>query len=100
MSGKECKVTHINTSASTDGAYLHGKPDSVCFSLEVKEEEGGSEGDPDDGMELKEDCGEGEGPYLSEVERAASESEDGYGPPSQRYTVDSLASSPASSSQL
>ncbi|XP_014328829.2 bromodomain-containing protein 8-like isoform X1 [Xiphophorus maculatus] len=66
----------------------------------VKEEEGGSEGDPDDGMELKEDCGEGEGPYLSEVERAASESEDGYGPPSQRYTVDSLASSPASSSQL
>ncbi|XP_047209812.1 bromodomain-containing protein 8 isoform X1 [Girardinichthys multiradiatus] len=67
---------------------------------EVKEEEGGSDGDPDEGMELKEECGEGEGPYLSEVERAASESEDGYGPPSQRYTVDSLASSPASSSQL
>lgn len=100
MSGKESKVTHINTPASTDGSYLHGKLDSVCFSQEVKEEEGGSEGDPDDGMELKEDCGEGEGPYLSEVERAASESEDGYGPPSQRYTVDSLASSPASSSQL
>ncbi|KAK1904869.1 Bromodomain containing protein 8 [Dissostichus eleginoides] len=36
----------------------------------------------------------------SKVERAASESEDGYGPPSQRYTADSLASSPASSSQL
>lgn len=46
------------------------------------------------------ECGEVEGPYLSEVERAASESEDGYGPPSQRYTADSLASSPASSSQL
>ncbi|XP_035982921.1 bromodomain-containing protein 8 isoform X1 [Fundulus heteroclitus] len=69
-------------------------------SKEVKEEEGGSEADPDEGIELKEDCGEGEGPYLSEVERAASESEDGYGPPSQRYTIDSLASSPASSSQL
>ncbi|KAM4555298.1 bromodomain-containing protein 8 isoform 3-T3 [Odontesthes bonariensis] len=67
-------------------------------SKEVKEEEAGSEGDPEEGMELKEDCGEG--PYLSEVERAASESEDGYGPPSQRYTADSLASSPASSSQL
>ncbi|XP_058505544.1 bromodomain-containing protein 8 isoform X2 [Solea solea] len=64
----------------------------------VKEEEVGSEGDPEEGMELKEECGEG--PYLSEVERAASESEDGYGPPSQRYTADSLASSPASSSQL
>ncbi|XP_020485357.1 bromodomain-containing protein 8 isoform X2 [Labrus bergylta] len=69
-------------------------------SKEVKEEDVGSEGDPDEGMELKEECGEGDGPYLSEVERAASESEDGYGPPSQRYTVDSLASSPASSSQL
>ncbi|XP_041800482.1 bromodomain-containing protein 8 [Chelmon rostratus] len=69
-------------------------------SKEVKEEEAGSEGDPEEGMELKEECGEGEGPYLSEVERAASESEDGYGPSSQRYTADSLASSPASSSQL
>ncbi|KAM8733620.1 bromodomain-containing protein 8 isoform 1-T1 [Acanthopagrus schlegelii] len=69
-------------------------------SKEVKEEEAGSDGDPEEGMELKEECGEGEGPYLSEVERAASESEDGYGPPSQRYTADSLASSPASSSQL
>ncbi|XP_042158792.1 bromodomain-containing protein 8-like [Oncorhynchus tshawytscha] len=47
---------------------------------------------------MKEECGEGEGPYLSEVEPAASESEDGYGPSSQRYTTaDSLASSPASS---
>ncbi|KAK9517716.1 hypothetical protein VZT92_023062 [Zoarces viviparus] len=69
-------------------------------SKEVKEEEAGSEGYPEEGMELKEECGEGEGPYLSEVERAASESEDGYGPPSQHYTADSLASSPASSSQL
>ncbi|KAM8908229.1 bromodomain-containing protein 8 isoform 2-T2 [Spinachia spinachia] len=73
-------------------------------SKEVKEEEAGSEGYPEEGMELKEECGEaegeGEGPYLSEMERAASESEDGYGPPSQRYTADSLASSPASSSQL
>ncbi|KAM9834582.1 bromodomain-containing protein 8 isoform 1-T1 [Syngnathus typhle] len=70
-------------------------------SKEVKEEEeAGSECDPEEGMELKEECGEGEGAYLSEVERAASESEDGYGPPSQRYTADSLASSPASSSQL
>ncbi|XP_054648713.1 bromodomain-containing protein 8 isoform X2 [Dunckerocampus dactyliophorus] len=69
-------------------------------SKEVKEEEVGSECDPEEGMELKEQCGEGEGPYLSEVERAASESEDGYGPPSQRYMADSLASSPASSSQL
>lgn len=67
---------------------------------EVKEEEAGSEGDPEEAMELKDECGEGEGPYLSEVDRAASESEDGYGPPSQRYTADSLASSPASSSQL
>lgn len=72
----------------------------------MKEEEAGSEGDPEDGLELKEECGEGEGegegegPYLSEVEPAASESEDGYGPASQRYTADSLASSPASSSQL
>lgn len=64
----------------------------------MKEEEAVSDGDPEEGMELKEECGEG--PYLSEVERAASESEDGYGPPSQRYTADSLASSPASSSQL
>nr|XP_057919831.1 bromodomain-containing protein 8 isoform X2 [Doryrhamphus excisus] len=69
-------------------------------SKEIKEEEVGSECDPEEGMELKEQCGEGEGPYLSEVERAASESEDGYGPPSQRYMADSLASSPASSSQL
>uniref|UniRef100_A0A674BSA3 Bromodomain-containing protein 8 n=1 Tax=Salmo trutta TaxID=8032 RepID=A0A674BSA3_SALTR len=66
-------------------------------SKEVKVEDGGSDGDPDEGMEMKE-CGEGEGPYLSEVEPAASESEDGYGPSSQRYTTaDSLASSPASS---
>ncbi|KAG7276934.1 hypothetical protein CRUP_010254 [Coryphaenoides rupestris] len=68
-------------------------------SKEVKEEDAGSEAE--ESIELKEDCGEGEGPYLSEVERAASESEDGYGPSSQRYTTaDSLASSPASSSQL
>uniref|UniRef100_A0A8C7FD85 Bromodomain-containing protein 8 n=1 Tax=Oncorhynchus kisutch TaxID=8019 RepID=A0A8C7FD85_ONCKI len=67
-------------------------------SKEVKDEDGGSDGDPDEEVEMKEECGEGEGPYLSEVEPAASESEDGYGPSSQRYTTaDSLASSPASS---
>ncbi|XP_047190405.1 bromodomain-containing protein 8 isoform X1 [Scophthalmus maximus] len=80
----------------SEDSSVSGK-ESKCFQ-EVKEEEAGSEGDPEEGMELKEECGEG--PYLSEVERAASESEDGYGPPSQRYTADSLASSPASSSQL
>lgn len=65
----------------------------------MKDEEVGSDGDPDEGMELKEECGEGEASsYLSEAEPAASESEDGYGPSSQRYTTaDSLASSPASS---
>lgn len=74
---------------------------SVCsWVQEVKEEEAGSERDPEEVIELKEESGEGDGPYLSEVERAASESEDGYGLPSQRYTADSLASSPASSSQL
>lgn len=68
-------------------------------SKEVKEEDAGSEAE--ESIELKEECGEGEGPYMSEVERAASESEDGYGPSSQRYTTaDSLASSPASSSQF
>ncbi|KAI4880462.1 hypothetical protein NFI96_032738 [Prochilodus magdalenae] len=62
---------------------------------EVKEEDGGSEVDGDEGMEMKE-CGEG--PYLSEVDPPASESEDGYGTNSQRYTTaDSTASSPASS---
>ncbi|XP_072524237.1 bromodomain-containing protein 8 isoform X3 [Salminus brasiliensis] len=62
---------------------------------EVKEEDGGSEVDADEGMEMKE-CGEG--PYLSEVDPPASESEDGYGTNSQRYTTaDSTASSPASS---
>ncbi|XP_049330829.1 bromodomain-containing protein 8 isoform X2 [Astyanax mexicanus] len=61
----------------------------------VKEEDGGSEVDGDEGMEMKE-CGEG--PYLSEVDPPASESEDGYGTNSQRYTTaDSTASSPASS---
>ncbi|XP_056152101.1 bromodomain-containing protein 8 isoform X2 [Lampris incognitus] len=82
----------------SEDSFVSGKE-----SKEVKEEEPGSEGDPEEGMELKEECGEGEGEgsYLSEVERAASESEDGYGPASQRYTTaDSLASSPASSSQL
>ncbi|KAF5900744.1 bromodomain-containing protein 8 isoform X1, partial [Clarias magur] len=62
---------------------------------EVKDEDGGSEVDADEGMEMKE-CGEG--PYLSEVDPPASESEDGYGTNSQRYTTaDSTASSPASS---
>ncbi|XP_059377915.1 bromodomain-containing protein 8-like [Carassius carassius] len=65
----------------------------------VKEEDVGSEMDVDEGMEMK-DCGDGdgEGPYLSEVDPPASESEDGYGSHSQRYTTaDSTASSPASS---
>ncbi|XP_047675323.1 bromodomain-containing protein 8 isoform X1 [Tachysurus fulvidraco] len=62
---------------------------------EVKDEDGGSEVDADEVMEMKE-CGEG--PYLSEVDPPASESEDGYGTNSQRYTTaDSTASSPASS---
>ncbi|XP_076862099.1 bromodomain-containing protein 8 isoform X4 [Brachyhypopomus gauderio] len=64
-------------------------------SKEVKDEDGASEVDADEGMEMKE-CGEG--PYLSELEPPASESEDGYGTNSQRYTTaDSTASSPASS---
>ncbi|AWP12453.1 putative bromodomain-containing protein 8-like [Scophthalmus maximus] len=88
--------THTNK--HTHHVYSEDSSVSGKESKEVKEEEAGSEGDPEEGMELKEECGEG--PYLSEVERAASESEDGYGPPSQRYTADSLASSPASSSQL
>ncbi|TTE22040.1 Bromodomain-containing protein 8 [Bagarius yarrelli] len=61
---------------------------------EVKDEDGGSEVDADESMEMKE-CGEG--PYLSEVDPPASESEDGYGTNSQRTTADSTASSPASS---
>uniref|UniRef100_A0A672RCC4 Bromodomain-containing protein 8 n=1 Tax=Sinocyclocheilus grahami TaxID=75366 RepID=A0A672RCC4_SINGR len=72
---------------------------SAKDSKEVKEEDGGSEMDVDEGMEMKE-CGDGdgEGPYLSEVDPPASESEDGYGSHSQRYTTaDSIASSPASS---
>ncbi|XP_016431779.1 bromodomain-containing protein 8 isoform X3 [Sinocyclocheilus rhinocerous] len=72
---------------------------SAKDTKEVKEEDGGSEVDVDEGMEMKE-CGDGdgEGPYLSEVDPPASESEDGYGSHSQRYTTaDSTASSPASS---
>ncbi|XP_073710624.1 bromodomain-containing protein 8 isoform X5 [Misgurnus anguillicaudatus] len=72
---------------------------SAKDAKEVKEEDGGSEVDVDEGMEMK-DCGDGdgEGPYLSEVDPPASESEDGYGSHSQRYTTaDSTASSPASS---
>ncbi|XP_026135962.1 bromodomain-containing protein 8-like isoform X3 [Carassius auratus] len=72
---------------------------SAKDTKEVKEEDGGSEVDVDEGMEMKE-CGDGdgEGPYLSEVDPPASESEDGYGSHSQRYTTaDSIASSPASS---
>ncbi|XP_075993992.1 bromodomain-containing protein 8 isoform X1 [Genypterus blacodes] len=106
--GKEAAEATVKTEAEE---WNQPEPNPPCLdsedssvsgkeSKEVKEEEAGSEGDPEEGMELKEECGEGEGPYLSEVERAASESEDGYGPPSQRYTADSLASSPASSSQL
>ncbi|KAJ8246816.1 hypothetical protein GJAV_G00255690 [Gymnothorax javanicus] len=75
---------------------------------EVKEEDGVS--DADEGSvcaEMKEECGdgdgdgEGDGPYLSELEPAASESEDGFSLPTpslQRYaTADSAPSSPASS---
>uniref|UniRef100_A0A672HCH5 Bromodomain-containing protein 8 n=1 Tax=Salarias fasciatus TaxID=181472 RepID=A0A672HCH5_SALFA len=35
---------------------------------DVKEEEAGSEADPEEGMEIKEECVEGEGQYLSEVD--------------------------------
>ncbi|XP_056625415.1 bromodomain-containing protein 8 isoform X2 [Triplophysa dalaica] len=72
---------------------------SAKDSKEVKEEDIGSEVDVDEGMEMKECAdGDGEGPYLSEVDPPASESEDGYGSHSQRYTTaDSTASSPASS---
>ncbi|KAM6923841.1 bromodomain-containing protein 8 isoform 1-T1 [Xenentodon cancila] len=107
---KECGEMTVKSEGEE---WIQPEPNPPCLDSEdssvsgkeckeVKEEEAGSEGDPEEGIELKEDCveGEGEGPYLSEVERAASESEDGYGPPSQRYTADSLASSPASSSQL
>ncbi|KAG7223566.1 hypothetical protein INR49_028459 [Caranx melampygus] len=103
--GKEATEATVKSEAEE---WSQPEPNPPCLDSEdssvsgkeskVKEEEAGSEGDPEEGMELKEECGEG--PYLSEVERAASESEDGYGPPSQRYTADSLASSPASSSQL
>uniref|UniRef100_A0A672MWE6 Bromodomain-containing protein 8-like n=1 Tax=Sinocyclocheilus grahami TaxID=75366 RepID=A0A672MWE6_SINGR len=57
---------------------------SAKDTKEVKEEDGGSEVDVDEGMEMKE-CGDGdgEGPYLSEVDPPASESEDGYGSHSQ-----------------
>ncbi|XP_030001016.1 bromodomain-containing protein 8 isoform X2 [Sphaeramia orbicularis] len=106
--GKEATETTVKSEGEE---WSQPEPNPPCLdsedssvsgkeSKEVKEEEAGSEADPEEGMELKEECGEGEGPYLSEVERAASESEDGYGPASQRYTADSLASSPASSSQL
>ncbi|XP_075899643.1 bromodomain-containing protein 8 isoform X2 [Nelusetta ayraudi] len=109
--GTALKETSEATVKSEGEEWSQPEPNPPCLdsedssvsgkeSKEVKEEEAGSEADPEEGMELKEECGEGEGPYLSEVERAASESEDGYGPPSQRYTADSLASSPASSSQL
>uniref|UniRef100_A0A8C2KWC1 Bromodomain-containing protein 8 n=1 Tax=Cyprinus carpio TaxID=7962 RepID=A0A8C2KWC1_CYPCA len=57
---------------------------SAKDTKELKEEDGGSEVDVDEGMEMKE-CGDGdgEGPYLSEVDPPASESEDGYGSHSQ-----------------
>ncbi|XP_067313171.1 bromodomain-containing protein 8 isoform X4 [Pseudorasbora parva] len=81
--------------------YLDSEDSSASAKdiKEVKEEDAGSEVDVDEGMEMKE-CGDGdgEGPYLSEVDPPASESEDGYGSHSQRYTTaDSTASSPASS---
>nr|XP_046149473.1 bromodomain-containing protein 8-like [Oncorhynchus gorbuscha] len=100
----------LSTAVKTENEeWTQPEPNTPCLdsedssgsgkeSKEVKDEDGGSDGDPDEEVEMKEECGEGEGPYLSEVEPAASESEDGYGPSSQRYTTaDSLASSPASS---
>ncbi|KAM9513450.1 bromodomain-containing protein 8-like isoform 4-T4 [Salvelinus alpinus] len=100
----------LSTAVKTENEeWTQPEPNTPCLdsedssgsgkeSKEVKDEDGGSDGDPDEEVEIKEECGEGEGPYLSEVEPAASESEDGYGPSSQRYTTaDSLASSPASS---
>ncbi|XP_061092532.1 bromodomain-containing protein 8 isoform X2 [Conger conger] len=71
-------------------------------SREVKEEDGASDADEGSVSEMKE-CGEGEGDgaYLSELEPAASESEDGFSLPTpslQRYAAaDSAPSSPASS---
>uniref|UniRef100_A0AAV2MLX9 Bromodomain-containing protein 8 n=1 Tax=Knipowitschia caucasica TaxID=637954 RepID=A0AAV2MLX9_KNICA len=99
------EVTEVKTEAEE---WSHAESNPPCLdsedssvsgreSKEVKEE-ACSEADPDDGSELKEEGADGS--YLSEAEPAASESEDGYGPASQRYTADSLASSPASSSQL
>ncbi|XP_071255489.1 bromodomain-containing protein 8-like isoform X2 [Salvelinus alpinus] len=100
----------LSTAVKTENEeWTQPEPNTPCLdsedssgsgkeSKELKDEDGGSDGDPDEEVEIKEECGEGEGPYLSEVEPAASESEDGYGPSSQRYTTaDSLASSPASS---
>ncbi|KAJ0050113.1 hypothetical protein NL108_011991, partial [Boleophthalmus pectinirostris] len=86
-------VNNVSLSVDSEDSSVSGRE-----SKEVKEEEACSEADPDDGSELKEEGADGS--YLSEVEPAASESEDGYGTNSQRYTADSLASSPASSSQL
>uniref|UniRef100_A0A4W4FY87 Bromodomain-containing protein 8 n=1 Tax=Electrophorus electricus TaxID=8005 RepID=A0A4W4FY87_ELEEL len=85
------------TQPEADAPCLDSEDSSVSGRdpKEVKDEDGGSEVDADEGMEMKE-CGEG--PYLSEVDPPASESEDGYGTNSQRYTTaDSTASSPASS---
>ncbi|XP_018588746.1 bromodomain-containing protein 8 isoform X2 [Scleropages formosus] len=78
---------------------------------EVKEEDGGSDGEEGSVSELKEPGeqdgadgeaeAEGDGAYLSELEPAASESEDGYSLHASslhRYTsADSVPSSPASS---
>ncbi|KAL4631373.1 bromodomain-containing protein 8-like isoform X2 [Arapaima gigas] len=78
---------------------------------EVKDEDGGSDGEEGSVSELKEAGeqdvvdgeaeAEGEGAYLSELEPAASESEDGYSLHASslhRYTsADSVPSSPASS---
>ncbi|KAJ8405441.1 hypothetical protein AAFF_G00319140 [Aldrovandia affinis] len=92
--------------ADSEDSSASGKDSRVPHMLihDVKEEDGGSDADEGSVSEMKE-CGEGEGEgegaYLSELEPAASESEDGFSLPTpslQRYaTVDSAPSSPASS---
>ncbi|XP_066524051.1 bromodomain-containing protein 8 isoform X2 [Hoplias malabaricus] len=107
--GKEEEQTENRTPSPTlkteNEEWTQPEAETPCLDSEdssasvrdtkVKQEDGGSEVDAEEGMEMKE-CGEG--PYLSEVDPPASESEDGYGTNSQRYTTaDSTASSPASS---
>ncbi|XP_061106229.1 bromodomain-containing protein 8 isoform X2 [Conger conger] len=87
-----------HTESVTEDSLASGK-----HSKEVKEEEGGSEGEDGSVSEMKE-CGEGAEAYLSEaeLEPAASESEDGYSLHTAsslqlHNMADSIPSSPASS---